>query len=431
MPRSTHRAARPTLGTALAIALATALTTLAACSAADAPGKALAPGGDEERIEVTNDSPDFAGRVQITNRDTVPLSPDSAQSASAARAYASVGPSAPSATTFIRTARVTPPTLNGAALQASHVVVKDDYAFVSYMTLGDATQGALEVFDISSPSSPRLVSQALLKSSDVLALAVDDNYVYLATSSDDPTQTERATLVRIGLKSGRLSSAVTRIPLPSYAATGVDLSSKWVFVTSGTGGPGVGGLTILDRNTLTKVSSDIFPDARAVTGAAGNFAAVSKGSPARLRLYNASTGALTSPVAMQGGTIPDSKSAVALWGDWGFVATGDGGVQVVDLPARRVRGVVPRPNVPGIPANEAVTNAVTVANDLILAADGGAGIAVTWSDYKSVKSGATPRLVPLGRLLLPGSANFAASSDDALFVAQGLAGLQVLAINTP
>jgi len=191
MPRSTHRAARPTLGTALAIALATALTTLAACSAADAPGKALAPGGDEERIEVTNDSPDFAGRVQITNRDTVPLSPDSAQSASAARAYASVGPSAPSVTTFIRTALVTPPTLNGAALQASHVVVKDDYAFVSYMTLGDATQGALEVFDISSPSSPRLVSQALLKNSDVLALAVDDNYVYLATSSDDPTQTER------------------------------------------------------------------------------------------------------------------------------------------------------------------------------------------------------------------------------------------------
>ncbi|MCC6929291.1 MAG: hypothetical protein IT359_09905 [Gemmatimonadaceae bacterium] len=422
---------RPSTRTLVTCATIATIATLAACSGADSAGNALAPPASDERIEVINDSPDFAGRVQITGSDTIPLAQDSASEASSARAFASVSPNPSSATTFIRSAVVSPPTMNGSVLQASHVVVKDGYAYVGYMTLGEATQGAVEVFDINVPSAPRLVSQALLKTSDVLALAVDDSYVYLATSSDDPAQSERAMLVRIGIKSGRLTTTTTRVALPSYAATGVDLSSKWIYVTSGSGGAGVGGLTILERNSLTKVTTDVFLDARAVTGAAGKYVGVSQGGPARLRLYDAKSGVLTSSVPMQGGTIPDSKSAVALFNDWGFVATGDGGVQVVDLPAGQVRAVVPRPNVAGVPSLDAVTNAVSLANDLVLAADGGAGIAVTWSDYKSTKSGATPRLIPLGRLLLPGSANFVASDDQALFVAQGRAGLQVLSIVAP
>lgn len=411
--------------------LLASLAALSACSTSDMP---IAPDADQERLTVSNDAPEFADRVQYTTGDTVQLTADTSASGANARVRASLNASVgrpPSATTFLRSAVVSAPRVNGSALLASHVVVRGSFAYVSYMTLGEVARGAVEVFDISTPDRPRLVSQAILSTSDVLALAVSDSHIYLATSSEDPTYKERAVLERIALQGGRLSTTTTRVQLPSYVATGVDVSSKWVYVTSGNGGPGVGGLTILDRNTLARVSGDVFADARAVTGASGKYVAVSQGGPARLRLYNAATGALTSTVSLQGGTIPDSKSSVALTDTWGFVATGDGGVQVVDLSGGIVRGIVPRPNVPGVSSADAVTNAVSLSGDFILAADGGAGVAVTWSDHRGVGSGQRPTLVPLGRLLLPGSANYIASDNNAMFVAQGSAGLQVLSVKTP
>lgn len=403
------------------------LISLAALVACGSPDSSVAPAVEQARITVSNDAPEFADRVQYSTGDTVPLMADTSSSAT----YGHVA-SVPSLTTFLRSAVVSAPRLSGGpALLASHVVVRGSFAYVAYMTVGEVAQGAVEAFDVSDPTRPRLVSQAILNTSDVLALAVNDSHIYLATSSDDPTYRERAVLERITLQGGRLTTTAVRVQLPSYVATGVDVSARWVYATSGNGGPGVGGLTILDRNTLSKVSSDVFVDARAVTGATGKYVAVSQGGPARLRLYNSATGALASTVTLQGGTIPDSKSSVALTDYWGFVATGDGGVQVVDLQNGVVRAVVPRPNVPGVPSSDAVTNAVSLSGDYILAADGGAGVAVTWGDHRSMGPGQRPNLVPMGRLLLPGSANYIASDNNAMFVAQGSAGLQVLSVKTP
>ncbi len=396
--------------------------SLAACTLGDAP---VAPAPVEDRLELLNDAAAFDDRVTYTGNDTVPLAPDTGV---ALRTLASATP--PSRASFLRSAVISAPKMNGVTLLASHVVVHGSHAYVSYMTHGEVANGAVESFDVSQPGRPRLISQLLLKGTDVLSLATDGNDVYLATSSDDTTYRERAVLERIKVQGGRLTTQSTRVQVPSYVATGVDLSSKYVFVTSGSGGPGTGGLTLLDRKTLARVSGDVFTDARAVTGAGGKFAAVSQGGPGRLRLYDPSSGALLRTVTLQGGTIPESKSAVLLTDTWGFVATGDGGVQVVDLAAGVVRAVVPRPNVAGVATQDQVTNAVTVVQDFILAADGGAGVAVSWSDHRSARSGSRPAILPLGRLLLPGSANFVASDHDALFVAQGAAGFQVLSLRT-
>lgn len=404
------------------LASSTLAVTLVACAGSDA---ALAPDSShEDRLVVLNDAPEFAGRVQYTGADTIRLQGDSGTVARVA--FASPAKSA----AFIRSAVVTAPSLGGSGLLASHVIVRSSFAYVAYMTLGETARGAVEVFDISRPDQPRLVSQLLLKDTDVHALATDGNDLFLATSTEDPAYNERAVLERIVLSNGRLTTQSTRVQVPSFVATGVDLSSKYVFVTSGSGGPGTGGLTILDRKTLARVSGDVFTDARAITGATGKYAGVSQGSPGRLRLYDPQSGAFLKSITLQGGTIPESKSAVALTDTWGFVATGDGGVQVVDLPRGVVSAVVPRPSVAGIPSTDLVTNAVTLADDFILAADGGAGIAVTWCDHKSTNSGQQPALVPLGRLLLPGSANFVTSGNNAVFVAQGAAGMQVLSVVT-
>ncbi len=397
-----------------------AVLALAACS--DGTGPATLP--TDGRITLNNDPAALASRVQYTGGQTIPITADNAVMLRARMMQVPVSAS------FKLQAVVASPVVNGQVLQASHVVIDGKYAFVSYMTQGEVSLGAVEVFDISKPDRPALVSQAVLPGTDVTAIATDGKYVYLATSTDDTTFAERAVLERVALSHDRLTASSTRVGLPSYAATGVDIAGSEVYVTSGTGGPRTGGLTILDSKTLAAVGADVLADARGVSAVDKKFIAVVQGTPARLRLYDAKSRAFVRSVALPGGGIPDSKSSVILDDDWGFVATGEGGMQVVDLARGTVGAALPGPTVAGVDPADAVTNAVSLSKDLVLTADGGAGVAVTYSDHGKKKSGETPSLVPLGRLALSGSANAIASDDETLFVANGTGGLQILEIDT-
>ncbi len=160
---------------------------------------------------------------------------------------------------------------------------------------------------------------------------------------------------------------------------------------------------------------------------AGFIAAV-QGGPAKLRLYNPTTGSLTKVISLPGGNIPESKSGVFARDNWAFVATGDGGMQLVDMVAGNVAAFLPRPTMTGVPPENAVTNAVSLADDLVLTANGGAGVQVALSNYRTNPLGLPTFVVPLGRLDMPGSANFVASTSSSMFVADGEGGLQIIQI---
>lgn len=397
---------------------------LAACS--EGAGPDIPSASPDTRITVSNDAAALASRVQLAGGQPVDLDP----SGLPASAQAAISAAPPVVATFQLFAQVTPPVVDGHVLEASHIYLDDDYAYVSYMVHGEAALGAVEVFNIKKPDSPVLVSQAILHGTDVASLSVDDHAVYLAAATDDTTFAERAVLEEISLKNGLLTSSTRRWGLPSYVATGVDVRDKRVYVTSGNGGPNQGGLTALDQKTLTPLSADAFPDARGVSAESKDYVTVVQGTPARLRIYSAKTGALVRTVALPGGTIPDSKSTVAATDEWAFVATGDGGMQVVDLASGRVAASMPQPVLAGVDPADAVTNAVSLSGDLVLTANGGAGLSVSYSDYDKAKSGSTPQLVALGRLALPGSVNFVASDKNTLFLATGTGGLAILGVTT-
>ncbi|MEI6389328.1 MAG: hypothetical protein WCQ50_22195 [Spirochaetota bacterium] len=85
-------------------------------------------------------------------------------------------------------AEVAPPVASdGTPLQASHIAISSNgkTAYVASMQRGEAKFGGLDVFDVSNPSYPKLLSNELFPGGDIAALALDEKTLYLAGSKDD------------------------------------------------------------------------------------------------------------------------------------------------------------------------------------------------------------------------------------------------------
>ncbi len=86
---------------------------------------------------------------------------------------------------FKLTAEVDPPVYEGNTLQATHVTIKDDYAFVTYNTRGPKWQGGIEIFDVSDINNPEIISSAILPNTDVSAVDYADGKIYVVGATGD------------------------------------------------------------------------------------------------------------------------------------------------------------------------------------------------------------------------------------------------------
>ena len=77
----------------------------------------------------------------------------------------------------------------------------------------------------------------------------------------------------------------------------------------------------------------------------------------------------------------------------------------------------------GTPAGDAVTNAVSVNDDLLFMANGGAGLALAELLASTITTA--------GTIDLDGSVNYVTSEGDYAFVASGADGLQIIKLNRP
>lgn len=320
----------------------------------------------------------------------------------------------------------------GVTLQATHVAIDGDYAYVSYNTQGDTYLGGIDVIDISDPSKPKLVSSATLIGTDVSAVSHANGKVYLAEATSDtgftyPASMEELTLDATGKK---LTLSSRRMGVSSYVATDIQASGSKIWVTSGSGGPGTGGLTILDATTLNKITDDLFLDARSVD-LGSSIVTIMQGGGATLRTYDASTNGFLASYYVGGATIPESKSVVKVVLDRAFVAAGDEGVKVFSFATHAVIDTLARVTVSGLSPDVTVTNAVSVSKDLLFAANGEAGVYVAQAlvDMESVPTN-DPQLQYVGSLKFntQESANFVASKNNILFIATGNGGLKIVEI---
>lgn len=331
------------------------------------------------------------------------------------------------------------PEVNGIALPASHTVFRGTRAFVSYTPAGESFVAAVDVFDISTPWKPELISSARFADSKVTTMAVDGDLLYLGTASSHPKLADQPAAVEvIALDAqGRLTEKSLRLPVSSHVVTGIAVAEKTIWVTSGTSVRSPGGITVFERGSFAPLWRESLFDLRAVS-VSGHAVLVLAGSGARMLVYDGSSGKQLDEFKVGGLSELGHKATIATLGSWAFVAAGEEGVAFAriwsggSVAGEHLRSWGSPAGVPGVADADAVTNAVAVSGAYVYAANGGAGVWVARGAWSTSSREAEPTITPIGRLDLPGvSANMVGVFGGSLFVAAGTGGLKILQQPTP
>ncbi len=340
-------------------------------------------------------------------------------------------------------AEVSPPVSeNGTALQASHIKIAGDYAFVTYNVKGDKYLGGLDIFDISDISNPELINNAIFPSRDISSVDVEklgsagrNHFVYLTGAqemgpSDKLGLNSSAVIEKYNLNDRNefmhIEDGRQHYDLPGFAGNDVRYKDGTVYATSGSSG----GLSILGTG-LNLLGFEAIDFARSVD-IDGSRVAVFSADGGNLHIMDVSVTGNPEDVQISevavintgGASYPEAKSIVRIKDDFVFVALGDGGMKMYDINSGTLIGYLERPEIldDANPHNY-VSNGVSVNDDLVFIANGGSGVHVAQLAGEN-------EIVTVGRMMFEqgSSANFIESFDNKVFVATGLGGLKIIEI---
>jgi hypothetical protein len=323
-------------------------------------------------------------------------------------------------------------------LQANHIRVVGDYAYIGYNTQGPRYLGGIDIVDISSPVKPRLTSSVIFinpttnEGKDVSSIDVEQEikttkcnpvkptttYVWIAGAEENnPLLPTPAILEKFELNSlhqFQNTNARVYYALNGNVGTDVRVINDKVYATSGI----YGGLSVLDLNTNNLTYTEV-TNARSVD-VNSTYEIVLGGDPGTLNSFNP-----TPWTAVIGGaTDPEAKSIIRLYEKFVLAALGENGVKCFDLSSNTPSTVVsslPAPTSSNGDGSEYVTNGVSISDGWVYIANGAGGLDIATLD----KNG---HLKLLGNINLGTSVNFVEASSTYLFVATGLGGLNILKI---
>jgi len=319
---------------------------------------------------------------------------------------------------LVMVAEVAPPTYNGMTLKATHVAINGNYAYVSYNVEGEPYGGAIDVINISNPNSPQLVVQAILPNTDLSSVNYDNGVLYLAgaRSTDAfPTAGTAAFSGAMTLNNGLLSTNFVQKSLPGNTGTSVTSSSSKYYAVSGNNGA----ISQLNKTSNAIEVSIPLADLRAV-GLNNNRIVVLSGTQG-VKVYNANGLALLSSFNTSQDTQNAKRTIDFLGTTRVLVSEGYNGLGVYNTSTGAKTQTIAVPtNVNGVNASDITTNAVSVNDDNVFVANGGAGMYI----YKNTNS----VLSFLGSISLSGnsSCNYLTSSGDYIFAAMGNGGLKIV-----
>jgi len=337
-------------------------------------------------------------------------------------------------------AEVDPPVYEGKTLQASHIRIVGNNAFVTYNRQGPEYLGGVDVFDVSDIENPVLIQSVIFPEKDISSIDVDaqgtgnNNFIYLTGAYNpeydqlglgSPAVVERFNANKSNMFM-HLEEPRQYKDLPSFAGNDVRFNhsgNQVVYITSGSHG----GLTILNHGMqFVRYESILY--ARSID-TDGQHLVVYSAEDNRLIVMNMD-GDIQREITTGGehfidGKYLEAKSIVRLRGNLVFVAAGTGGMEVYDINSGARLGSLPRPvefENADTPLNY-VTNGVSVTEDFILVANGGSGIHI--AELDDTKSNIARSL---GKFMFEQgtSANFIEARDNKVFVATGKGGLKIL-----
>jgi len=318
-----------------------------------------------------------------------------------------------------------PPRYKEEVLQASHIRIVDNYAYIGYNTQGPRYLGGVDIVDINSPDHPKLISSVVFINQETNK-GKDVSSVDAKNSSDSKGKTslwitgadetsDSAFVERYELNSCQQfeSSQPVNFSLKGYVGTDVRYYNDKVYITSGTDG----GLTILD-DQMKEVSYLTLKNARSVD-INKDFEIVLGGNPGHLYkpgFWDQEIG---------GATDPEAKSMLRLSCKFALVALGEDGLKCYDITSDKpeLMSALPRPSVPeGKEPWDYVTNGVSVFdNKRVYIANGAGGLDIAKIDNNG-------QLKRTGNIDLGASANFVEANTNYIFVATGTGGLEILKV---
>ena len=321
-------------------------------------------------------------------------------------------------------AEVAPPEHEGSKLQATHVTIKDDYAFVTYNTKGSEWLGGIEIFDVSDRKNPSIVSSAVMPNADVNAVDYANGKLYVVGATGDYQEMgfgSPAFMEAISLNEDMgIADVDTILDLSSYAGTDVRVAGEKIYATSGS----EGGLSVFNTD-YTQTGTKELDHARAVDTNSDKLY-VLQGQEGRINTFILEDATHDATYDVGGANTPESKSEIAVSDEYIFAALNEGGMVMLN-PDGTVKQTIPKPETPddGIDKNH-VTNSVSLNNDLVLIGNGASGVHVG-----GIVEEKSDSLWMMGSMQFDGpeSTNFVESKDSVIFVATGKGGLKIIDIS--
>ena len=318
-------------------------------------------------------------------------------------------------------AQVAVPSFEGGQnLTASHVDVDGDYAYVSYNTVEDGYAGGVDIINISDPNNPRVTSRLYYSNADINAIDYDNGYVYLAGGVDSESSvraTDNSFVAKIQTVNGRLNldAGISYGFQEGFNATDVKVSGNEVFLTSGRDG------FVKAYNTadLSITKEAAFADLRAVAIQGNSVAVLDASKGVTIMDQNLNT---TRDIAINSDFGLNTKRTLDFSGEHIVVAEGSKGAGIYNATNGNLIEYVPiLLNPDNVADMDQVTNAVATNEDVLLMANGGAGLCLSEEQNNNTDL--------VGVIQLEGSINFVASKGDYVFAASGREGLQIIKLN--
>ncbi len=319
-------------------------------------------------------------------------------------------------------AQVSAPSFNGGEnLTATDVHLVDDYAYISYNTAGADYKGAVDIIDISDPTSPRLTGRAYSYDKDLNAIHYDNGYVYVVGGVDaeqSALATANSVIIKVAANNGRFdTSDLTYSYQEGFNANDAIVYGGSLYVTSGREGY----VTEFDTDGL-EISNEVpYQDLRSVAIKDGQFLVldVSVG----VRVLNASLQE-TSQIQIDSDFREADKRTLDIMDDKVIVAEGRNGAGVYEINSGTFLEYIPIPlNPANVEESDVVTNATAYNEGAILMANGGAGLGLAEEENGVLNT--------VGVIELDGSINYVASRGDYIFAASGREGFQIIKMNKP
>ncbi len=320
-------------------------------------------------------------------------------------------------------AEISAPSYTGAEnLGATHIAIQDEYAYVSYNTVEDGFAGGIDIVNIADPNRPRLTGRLYFSNADVNALTYDNGYVYAVGGfdSEKSTRTDFNSFIgKIKVENGQfnLSGGIPFGFQEGFNATDVKVNGDNIYVTSG----GDGFITAYSKNDLTTLYDAPFQDLRSMAFSSNEITILdaSEGVKKLDTDFN-----VMQTIAISSDFGDFAKRTIAVQNNMLVVSEGTNGAGVYDLNSGSLIKRLPILIDPdGVASQNIVTNAVSINEDIILMANGGAGLSLSEGQENN------PDLV--GIIELNGSINFVESKGDYIFAASGKKGFQIIKLNRP